>query len=645
MKAIISTIASILSGEYACGLKLQLGEAQPRSYVDGEPVELLVNKLTSEKTLMPLDYYDFPFCMSRDGSESKEQNVGQFLAGDRIRLSPYRIRMKEDMYCEQLCIADLGQAEKVGAATNKAALAIRNNYHHNWIIDNIPAASKIEDVSTVTTRYWGGFPLGFVDSDTRKSYVHNHVNIEIQYHPLEDDLNRSRIVRFTVQQFSIKHQFETVDDEEAERIARIIDPVESCSPEKRPKHRTFYDHTRYEMLYSRGREPQPASGKVLFTYDVIWIENKELDWPSRWDIYVTMSNSIPDRVHWFSICNSLVVTSVLLGIVCAILVRNLRRDAILPITDEEKAESISRFGWKLIHGDVFRPPSSPLLLSICCGTGSQLLSTTFWSVVLSLSGFIHPSKRGYFATAILVLYALNASLAGYVTARLYRDFGGKYHRRAMLGAAVGFTGLASGVWFFLYEVALKNSTYAVPAKILFFIFCLMFFVSTPLALVGSHFGFKRPVMGLPVRTSSFPRPIPPQPWVRRLPLAAITGIVINFGVIFVEFSFICGALWGGQYYFSYGFLIAVLCILATQCALTAILFNFIQLFGENYANWHWRAFIVGGSAGFGVFFYSWCSNPLQSMSSIGTSAIYFGFMGLISLAILLMTGFIGKFTS
>jgi transmembrane 9 superfamily member 2/4 len=29
-------------------------------------------------------------------------------------------------------------------------------------------------------------------------------------------------------------------------------------------------------------------------------------------------------------------------------------------------------GWKLVHGDVFRPPKRPLLLSVLLGSGSQL---------------------------------------------------------------------------------------------------------------------------------------------------------------------------------------------------------------------------------------------------------------------------------
>eukprot|EP00957_Ditylum_brightwellii_P022090 1666414-Ditylum_brightwellii.AAC.1 len=59
------------------------------------------------------------------------------------------------------------------------------------------------------------------------------------------------------------------------------------------------------MVYVHGHEPQLASGKVPFTYDVKWTEKELHCWASRWDVYPSMDNSIPDKVHWLSIANSL----------------------------------------------------------------------------------------------------------------------------------------------------------------------------------------------------------------------------------------------------------------------------------------------------------------------------------------------------
>ena len=42
-------------------------------------------------------------------------------------------------------------------------------------------------------------------------------------------------------------------------------------------------------------------------------------------------------------------------------------------TDEEKAEEREESGWKLVHADVFRPPSEwPMLFCVLVGTGMQV---------------------------------------------------------------------------------------------------------------------------------------------------------------------------------------------------------------------------------------------------------------------------------
>jgi Endomembrane protein 70 len=322
-------------------------------------VKLKVNKMTSSQTLMPLDYYRLPFCAPEGGPKMDRENLGEFLAGDRIESSPYRLQMKTEMYCEQLCITNLGRGEQRGVTPNKVVKTIRRNYHNNWIVDNLPAASKAEDDATVTTRYWQGFPVGYVDPDTKMAFINNHVNIEIMYHAVETEVDKYRIVRFTVEPFSIKHAFEPSEDDVAGDdfvVAKITNPIASCDPKNKKKP----VHTDFDMITTAGREPQEASGKVLFTYDVTWVENKELQWASRWDVYLSMDNAIPARVHWFSILNSLIIVAVLSGMIVAILVRNLRRDFARYnrlATDEEKAEDLEEFGWKLVHADVFRPPS------------------------------------------------------------------------------------------------------------------------------------------------------------------------------------------------------------------------------------------------------------------------------------------------
>lgn len=579
------------------------------------------------------------------------ENLGEFLAGDRIESSPYRLKMKTEMYCEQLCISNIGRGEQMGVSPNKMVRAIRKGYHNNWIVDNLSAASKVEDDTTITTKYWQGFPVGFVASDDKKSYIHNHVNIEIMYHPVETEIDKYRIVRFTVEPFSIKHDFEPadLDDDDADaapdkgfKVADITDPIPSCNPKLDDR-----EHTNYDMLVKR--EKQPASGKVLFTYDVTWIQNDDLHWASRWDIYLSMDNAIPAKVHWLSIANSLVIVFVLSAMIAAILVRNLRRDFSRYnrlATDEEKAEDLEEFGWKLVHADVFRPPSfSPLLLAVSVGTGAQLFCMAFMTIIFSAMGFLSPANRGALLMAQLLLYVLMGSVSGYTTARLYKTFKGKSWQRATTLTAIGFPGIAFGIFFVMDVMALaQGSTDAVPFTTMIVLLVLWFGISTPLVFFGAYFGYKQEAIEFPVNTSSIPRQIPDQPWFMGIPFTLAVGGILPFGACFVELYFILASVWMDQYYYVFGFLLLVFIILIVTCAEITVLFCYFQLCGENY-HWWWRSFCTAGSTAIYVFLYSFVYFKQLEANSFSTYMLYFGYMGLASVALFLMTGCIGVFSS
>lgn len=239
---------------------------------------------------MPLDHYSLPFCKPEGGAKMDHENLGELLSGDRIESSPYLLYMKTPMYCEHLCVANLGRAEQSTVQPNKFVKAIRKEYHSNWIVDNLPAASKLETEDQYVTRFWQGFPIGYVDKEDKKAYVNNHVNIEIMYHPVENEVGKYRVVRFVVEPFSIAHDFDdtnipddVADESWLEKKASLKNPIASCDYKSSSKK-----HTTYGMIKNSGLGPQLASGKVLFTYDVIWIENLELKWASRWDIYLSM---------------------------------------------------------------------------------------------------------------------------------------------------------------------------------------------------------------------------------------------------------------------------------------------------------------------------------------------------------------------
>ncbi|CAG7825914.1 unnamed protein product, partial [Allacma fusca] len=113
-----------------------------------------------------------------------------------------------------------------------------------------------------------------------------------------------------------------------------------------------------------------ADNELLFSYTVKWMTS-DVRWASRWDVYLKMSDV---NIHWFSIINSLVVVFFLTGIITMIIIRTLRRDIARYNNMEESAEeALEETGWKLVHGDVFRPPRYPRLFAALIGSGIQIL--------------------------------------------------------------------------------------------------------------------------------------------------------------------------------------------------------------------------------------------------------------------------------
>lgn len=121
---------------------------------------------------------------------------------------------------------------------------------------------------------------------------------------------------------------------------------------------------------------QNGHTQLFFTYSVEWKEST-VRWASRWDIYLGMNNV---QIHWFSIINSLVVVFFLSGILTMIMVRTLRRDIAKYNTDENMEDTLEETGWKLVHGDVFRPPKHRRLFASVIGSGIQIFFMTLITI-------------------------------------------------------------------------------------------------------------------------------------------------------------------------------------------------------------------------------------------------------------------------
>eukprot|EP01094_Clydonella_sp_ATCC50884_P003885 TRINITY_DN12998_c0_g1_i1.p1 TRINITY_DN12998_c0_g1~~TRINITY_DN12998_c0_g1_i1.p1 ORF type:complete len:671 (+),score=249.85 TRINITY_DN12998_c0_g1_i1:123-2015(+) len=584
----------------------------PHEFDDLEPIPLKVNKMVSSTTQLPYEYYSLKFCQPEEGVKLVPENLGEILMGDRIENSPYLIEAGRPMECRVLCtqpmsLEDLQEFEE----------RIREEYVVNWIMDNIPAAMKrmLKDANgKVSYVYQAGFPLGFVDGEN--AYLNNHVGMTVVYHTAPEFEGR-RIVRLEVAPQSIKHG--------------------------------TYNHEDPESYPSTCLEPglsQPVTGfssdtKITFTYSVQWAYSP-VKWSTRWDVYFEMTDN---QIHWFSIVNSLMIVLFLSGMVAMIMMRTLRADFQRYHEMESQEEAQEETGWKLVHGDVFRPPVHPMAFSVMIGSGVQVVVMTVITLFFALLGFLSPAQRGGLMTAVVVLYVLMGVFAGYFSARMYKTLRGENWKRCTILTAVSFPGSIFLIFFVLnLFLAYEGSSGYVPFQILVGIVALWFGVSIPLVFFGSYLGFKKPAPENPVRTNQIPRQIPQQVWYMQALPSCMMGGILPFGAVFIELFFILSSIWMHQFYYMFGFLFIVFVILVVTCAEITIVMCYFQLCSEDY-HWWWRSFLTSGSSALYVFLYSifYFFTKLHITHFVST-LLYFGYMAMITIAFFVLTGVIGFYS-
>lgn len=613
-------------------LAFYLPGVAPIDYMPNEPVELKVNRMTSSKTQLPLDYYDLPFCQPEKIKKSAE-NLGEILSGDRIENTPYAIRMFEDVTCQVLC-----RKVYTDDDAKKFVRRIEDEYNVNFILDNLPAATQVPLTNSDLTikLYEHGHRVGgtiiVTDADGNEDknipyqhFLYNHLRFTIKFHVPDESSPAARVVGLEIEPFSVNHKYkgpwEKVDQNSLCRDEELAHNFDGDYPQKIDK-----------------------GGEVIWTYDIKW-EESPVKWASRWDVYLSMNNRYDDDVHWFSIINSLLIVVFLTGMVAMILIRALHKDLTrYNMTDEERAEEREESGWKLVHGDVFRPPTWPMLFSVTVGTGSQTFYMCIITLFFAAIGFLSPANRGSLMLALLLCFMFCGIIAGYISARTYNMFNGEQWQRTTLLTATLYPGVVFGILFVLNLVVWsQGSSSAIPFASMLAVLTLWFGISIPLTFLGAYFGYKREVEKQPVATQDIPRQIPEQPWYMSPILTIFVGGILPFGAVFVELFFILSSIWLEQFYYVFGFLLLVFIILVITCAEITIVLTYFALCGEDY-RWWWRSVLTSGSSAFYMFVYAgfYFTNKLE-MPHFVSAVLYFGYMGVLSLLFFLATGVVGYF--
>mmetsp|Transcript_19970 Transcript_19970/g.33439 ORF Transcript_19970/g.33439 Transcript_19970/m.33439 type:complete len:637 (+) Transcript_19970:152-2062(+) len=609
----------VLAG--VCQAAYYLPGVTPNAFSDGDAVVLKANKVISTKTPLQYEYYDLPFCKRRK-TKSKAENLGERLAGDSVTTSPYQLRMKKDETCAVLC-----QKVYKKADIEMFKHMIDQEYRVHWLLDNLPVAVRNEELGYVSR----GYPVGFMATTPKKKtpqhYLFNHVRIIIRYSESPEEFQGTRIVGFEVVPLSIKHEYED-SQKNFNKDTTVLTTCNKFAP-------AAFNPDKFQSVEMKSEE-------VIFTYDVKW-ERSQLTWSHRWDVY--LKGNPDDEIHYFSIVNSLMIVLFLTGVVAMIMLRTLHKDISSYNEMQTLEEAQEESGWKLVHGDVFRPPSfSPMLLSVLAGSGVQILAMTLATMVCALLGLTSPDNRGGLLTTLLMLFVFMGSFAGYSSARVYKLFNGKEWKRNTLMTAMFFPGVIGMIFLAINSfVASHGSSTAAPVTTLLALMLLWFGISTPLVFVGSYFGFRKETIEVPVRTNQIARHIPDQVWYTHPAFSIALGGILPFGAVCIELFFIMSAMWLHQLYFVFGFLFIVLIILIATCAEITIVMCYFQLCNEDY-QWWWRSYLSAGSSGAYLFLYSlWYFMSKLNIEGLVPTVLYFAYMAMISITFFMLTGSIGFF--
>ena len=104
--------------------------------------------------------------------------------------------------------------------------------------------------------------------------------------------------------------------------------------------------------------------------------------------------------------------------------------------DDMERDLGDEYGWKQVHGDVFRPAASPMLFSALIGTGSQLAVVVLFVVLFAILGELYTERgraanilswfsfilSGSLLSTAIFVYAATAPVNGYFGGSLYARF-------------------------------------------------------------------------------------------------------------------------------------------------------------------------------------------------------------------------------
>ena len=600
--------------------------AAPEEYRVGSTMDMVLDTVDSKQTGIPLLYYSLPVCEPEDTrlSKRRRKNIGERLAGKAVsQRAPFDITVLKDQGCQAVCkgpvhfrLRDVRRMRKL----------VQRQYKVNVSLDGLPLQIQKSSSGTVARGYPLGARLINESSDITEYVYNNHIKFHILYNQDEASTNHVRIVGFSAESVSIDHDPDNLEN--------------TCSPDKGVYNRK--DTLLFLNILKKHGDTLP----VTYTYEVIW-QKSTLPWTDRWDIYL-LGRVDDTSAHHMSLVNSIMVVVFLGCVVAVILIRSLRRDIsvyndIAVDIEDEKDET----GWKLVHGDVFRPPSSyPMSLSVMVGSGCQIAVSVLLTLIMSQTKLINPMMKGRALSNIVMTFVLSGTISGYVSARLYKFTGGKNWKLNTIYTAASFPGTLMALFLTLnIFLTVYGSAKSVRIFTIIAAFFLWFCVSSPLVFIGSYIGFKRNAIEVPTRTNQIARVVPTTHSFLASPLCSFLVGAMPFSTICIEVYFLMGAIWLHQYYFLMGYLLIITILVGITCSLLSVVMCYVRLCSEDH-RWWWKAFADSASCGAWLFFYSiWFVIFRMNFKGLMPIIVYFTYMTMMSIAVSLYCGAVAFITT
>jgi len=384
---------------------------------------------------------------------------------------------------------------------------------------------------------------------------------------------------------------------------------------------------------------------LSFSYSLDWI---------HFDIRHPHSSSMDssffkNNIHYYSSINSALLVFLLVLLVVLILNRVLKRDYSRFIheatLDGFEIDINTERGWKILHGDVFRPPNRVAILSIISGAGMQaVFCLVVFSGVASLSNKLYNiDMLKYF----FIIFVLASPVSGFFSVSFGKAFGiMKWLRFAFASSLIlPITVLLCFVFSSVLSFVFGTNRVISPFFFIIFGFAIVFII-LPLGGFGGWLALKAKILqGNKCDFSLVSRPIPVLKWWLRLPfLSFFVGVLCSTSIL-IEVYYILTAVWQHNSYYLWGFLFITSSIMISVSASSTVLVVYLKLQELDY---RWQGLSFFASSSTGIFIFSYCMYfyfTKTGTNGLYSTLYYILFSSSFSLIVSLICGGIGYFSA